>query len=174
MTKPTETKPAPGKPKTPFARFFSSVEGHLVSRYGTASQQRANTLIGALRKTSEPSSPLAGTDAVLGTRPPWQTFDLDGAVTWYPSEVVAISQREAELFRREYDRAVKNGALRERTEDDYLAFVKASKELAEKTQKEIAAAASEAEAAADVSDFATARTTPATSSTQPTPKFSKE
>lgn len=85
--------------KTPFALFVSPVEGHLVARYGSSSPTRSNELLGAAR---DPET---------------------GAIRWFTDQVFALSAGEVEAFGREYRRAIASGALEERTEDDYLAFV---------------------------------------------------
>lgn len=95
--------------KTPFARFFSSVEGHLVSRYGSGTSTHSAALIGASR---DPET---------------------GAPSWDTAAVTAITEDEAKRFRREYDQAVQQGALVERSEDDYLAAVAAEQPAATQT-----------------------------------------
>ena len=84
-------------PASPFALFVSSVPGHLVTRYGGA---RAPELLGATR-------------------------DAKGVVAWQPDLVLALSHDELARFGREYRRAIARGALLERTEAEYLAFVAA-------------------------------------------------
>lgn len=86
-------------PKTPFARFFSCVPGHVVSRYGSGSAKYKASQIGAARPT-------------------------DGApYAWDELAITAITEKEVATYAREYNAAVAEGALLERTEDDYLAFV---------------------------------------------------
>lgn len=92
--------PNAAMPKHPYALFVSSVPGHLVSRYGSASASRANELLGAERT-------------------------VDGEVVWHTDAVLVVSEAELARFSREYRRAIATGALRERTEADYLDFVTA-------------------------------------------------
>lgn len=110
--------------QTPFARFFSSVEGHLVTRYGTASVKSAASLIGATRTPHEEG----------------------GGVTWHPEVVVAITEAEAQLYGREYDQAAREGALVERKESDWLAYREAAKAAGRKATEEAEAAKQKAEA----------------------------
>lgn len=112
------------EPKTPFARFFRSVEGKLVSRYGTASQARANALIGASR---DPET---------------------GVVSWDTGAIIAITPLEAQRFKREYDRAVRDWALTEVTEQDYLDFLQRGEDRA-REHEEKAKQASDAAVPAD-------------------------
>jgi hypothetical protein len=93
-------------PKTEFARFLSCVPGAIVARYGTMTQKRANQQIGV-------------------------THDGKGRPVWHPEIIVALTEHEARAYKREYDRAVKGGALVERTEEEYLAFVNAGTKKAE-------------------------------------------
>ena len=53
--------------KTPFVRFLSSVEGHLVSRYGSATAKTAPTLIGARRTHAELVDGLSGQASIEWT-----------------------------------------------------------------------------------------------------------
>lgn len=86
--------------KYPFVRFFSAVEGHIVSRYGTASRTQGPLRIGVTR-------------------------DDGGSLKWDTESIVALTAVEANVFKREYDRAVIDGGLKERTYEDYLAFLEA-------------------------------------------------
>lgn len=83
------------KKKTPFVRFLSSVQGHIVSRY--------------------PSNEPIGVRVVRG--------DVEKTL-WLPDVIAALTAEEAAQYRREYDMHVRDGALTERTEDEYLAFIK--------------------------------------------------
>lgn len=90
-----------------FALFVSSVEGSLVTRYGTA------TFIGAERSATDPR-----------------------AVEWHPDQVVAIPHDEYRKFRREYLRALREGSLVERTADEWNRQNTAAAEApAERTSK---------------------------------------
>ncbi len=132
----------PGQRRTPFARFFSSVEGRLVSRYGSGGGPLAPTLIGATRNAAD-LSPRGSEPTDVGRG--------EGGVTWNTDQVVAITEAEAQKYSREYDRAVKDGALIERTEADYVAAVAKARGLAKETLEKAAAEAkakAEAEAKA--------------------------
>ncbi|HXJ75596.1 MAG TPA: hypothetical protein VNM37_22260 [Candidatus Dormibacteraeota bacterium] len=74
----------------PFDLFVSCVEGYPVTRYGS------RTFIGARRDPAKPNE-----------------------IIWSPDQVVAIPRSEYTRHRREYDRAVKDGELRLRTEADW-------------------------------------------------------
>lgn len=106
--------PPNAEPQTPFVRYFSSVEGHLVSRYGTATQTKGPQQIGAKRITPPSDATWRQTDAPVG-------------VVWDLEVIVAITAKEAQAFGREYDRAVNEGALRERTAEEYVAYLKSRK-----------------------------------------------
>ena len=101
--------------------YVSSVEGHVVSRYGSGKAAgRRDSFIGARR--------------------------LDGGgYEWDTEVIVALTHAEIARYRGEYRRAIKNGALKERTVADYEARRKQQKDDAkatqEKQQKEAAAAA---------------------------------
>jgi len=101
-------------PEAPaFVRFFRSVEGHLVSRYGTATPTTSNQLIGARRIRREI---------------PGRENDLIGDVTIeWTDEVVALTPAEAAAFKTEYDGHVRDGALKECTEADYLAHLESER-----------------------------------------------
>lgn len=73
-----------------FALYVSCVPGRLVTRYGT------RTYIGATR---DPSA--------------------EGGVRYDPETVVALTATELADYRREYDRALGAGSLRERTAEDW-------------------------------------------------------
>ena len=108
--------------KTPFARFLSSVEGHLVSRYGSATAKTAPTLIGARRTHAELVDGLSG----------------QASIEW-TDEIVSLTAAEAAAYKQEYDSAVREGALVERTEAEYL-------EQADAAQAKAVAAAKKLEA----------------------------
>lgn len=100
--------------KTPYAKFFSAVEGHVVSRYGTAGPTQGPEPIGYRRKVidhGDPDKPVR-----IGDRGA-------GELIFEPDVIVAISEPEWARFNREYSRALRNEALRERTEDEYLAYL---------------------------------------------------
>lgn len=98
-----------------FARFFRAVEGKLVARYGTARATKGNDIIGGIWiDDPDQSKP----DLFANGAPRRKLIqDLDA--------VTAITHLEARRFRREYDRAVRNGDLEEVTRADYEAFLKA-------------------------------------------------
>lgn len=75
--------------------FVSSVEGHLVSRHGTG------LLIGADRDPVKPTE-----------------------VTWDTERVVKIPAAERASYSREYGRALRDGALKARTREEFAAMVK--------------------------------------------------
>lgn len=75
----------------PFSLFVSCVEGKPVTRYGS------RTFIGAEREH--------GTNIIH----------------WFPDRVVAIPSTEHARYRREYDRVLRDGDLKVRTEADWLA-----------------------------------------------------
>jgi hypothetical protein len=82
---------------SPFALYVSSVEGKLVTRYGTATR-RQPSYIGARRDARDPTR-----------------------ITWETELVVALTTAEVARYRREYDRELAARALRCRTEQDYRA-----------------------------------------------------
>lgn len=75
-----------------FALFVSAVAGAPVTRFGT------HTLVGAERRLMQPT-----------------IIDYD------PSRVVAISHPEYARYRREYERAIRDGSLIRRTVEDWQA-----------------------------------------------------
>lgn len=98
-----------------FVLFVSAVEGHAVSRYGSGARDRRPTTIGAVR----------GPDGF----------------TWNTAEVVALTQDEMNRFSKEYRGAILDGALIQRTEDDWRAWIaeqskKAEASVAPKTTPE--------------------------------------
>lgn len=83
-----------------FAAFVSSNEGHAVSRFGSAIGGRHGELIGATRDPSDPT-----------------------CVTWDTDAIVPLTVAEYARYRREYERAIRHGALRRRTEAEYAAYL---------------------------------------------------
>lgn len=73
-----------------FSLFVSCIEGKPVTRYGS------RTFIGAER--------VHGTNEIL----------------WFPNRVVAIPRSEHDRYRKEYDRLLRDGDLKVRTEKDFL------------------------------------------------------
>ena len=88
--------------------FVSSVEGHAVTRYGTTRYARGipspGLLIGAERDPREPTK-----------------------ITWFPNVIVHIPENEVASYSREYARAIREGALKKRTEAEYAQQQEASK-----------------------------------------------
>ncbi|MCP4674347.1 MAG: hypothetical protein GY854_02280 [Deltaproteobacteria bacterium] len=72
-------------------RYFSSVQGQVVQRYGT------DTFIGVKRTANG-----------------WD---------WNDESVVPIPETECSRYEREYQNAVRNGALKIRTQKDYEAYL---------------------------------------------------
>lgn len=95
---------------SPFAMYVSSVEGHLVNRHSAG-----------------PHNPIGA------------SFGKDGAPSWRPEQVHAITHAELAQHGREYRRALRENALKERTEADYQAYVKGVKERAKAAAAEAAA-----------------------------------
>lgn len=73
-----------------FALFVSCVEGAVVTRFGT------RTYIGCERRALEPT-----------------------VVDYHPEQIVAIPHDEFRKYRREYLRALRDGSLVTRTEDEW-------------------------------------------------------
>lgn len=93
---------------SPFVKFVSSVEGHLVARYGTATPQSSNVLIGARREVKlDAQGKESGEVGIVWT-----------------DEIVALTQGEIDQFAREYEMASRDGALVERSEAEYIAAKK--------------------------------------------------
>ena len=89
-----------------FAKFVSPVEGHIVTRYSTLRPGAAPDMIGYTR------APLAAGDGRGAGSPVIQ-----------PDVIAAIPHREWTRYAREYGRALRLGALRERTAEEYLAAI---------------------------------------------------
>lgn len=98
--------------------YFSSVEGHLVSRYGAG-----RALIGASHTPT--------------------------GVAWTPKLVVAISEGEWASYRREYEIAVREGALVRRTHADFVAQGEAEERENKRKVEALEAAKKKAEAEAE-------------------------
>ncbi|AUX31927.1 MULTISPECIES: hypothetical protein [Sorangium] len=77
-----------------FALFVSSVEGSLVSRFGTG----RGSYIGATRDIKDPT-----------------------LITWDVNRIIPIPASEYARFRRAYDKAIKDGSLKLRTREEYEA-----------------------------------------------------
>ena len=90
--------PPPNAPPT-FAIYLSSVEGHAVARFGSASNGRPNELIGAIRSKG------------------------GAGITWDTEAITPLTEREFGAYRREYMGAIAEKALVVRTEDQYFAWV---------------------------------------------------
>lgn len=101
------------EPTTP-RLYVSAVEGHLVPRYGTRAE--------------------IGAEIIPGPKGGKQT------IRWNTGTVVALSQDELVKYKREYKRAIKAGALVERTVEDFRAYI-----AAENAENERIAAEREAE-----------------------------
>jgi hypothetical protein len=101
--KPAEkAEPEKAAPKTPFELFVSCVPGYVVARFGTMRPGLGNEQIGV-------------------------TTDERGRPVWHPEIIVALTAQEVARYRREYARALRDKALRKRTEAEFLAFVEAGK-----------------------------------------------
>ena len=121
----------PPTPPPAFAIYLSSVEGHAVARFGTASNGRPNELIGAVRMKG------------------------GAGITWNTKAITPLTEREFGAYRREYMGAIAEKALTVRTEDDYRARVKEQEERAKamlKEQADEAAKAAEASKAEPVKE----------------------
>jgi hypothetical protein len=99
-------------PATPFFKFVSATGKGIVSRYGTGSNQREALIIGGRR---EPL-PERGASEILNILEPGA-----GRLTINTELVEAFTEAEWDRYHVEYSRALRDGALRERTEADYLA-----------------------------------------------------
>lgn len=106
----------------PEFHYVSSVKGHLVTRFPSLRSSVAQ-FIGATRKGKE--------------------------IVWDISEVVAISDKEWQTYRREYRRCVADKAIVERTKEDFDKYV-ADKTAREKKVLDEAKAKAEAEAKTEV------------------------
>lgn len=93
--------------KAQFALFLSPVEGHHVARFGT------HHVIGGVREKLEPGSGPGGARDVTRDRGV-------GRMVLRLDRIVAIPHAEAELYRREYGKAIARRNVRERTAEEYL------------------------------------------------------
>ena len=91
-------------------RYFSSVQGHIVPRFGAQGQYIGAKLIPSGEEVAR---------SLLG--PSGQGSFLWG---WDTTKVVRISEKEFVLYGREYTRALKSGALVQRTAKDYDKYIK--------------------------------------------------
>ncbi len=123
--------PPPNAPPT-FAIYLSSVEGHAVARFGTASNGRPNELIGAVRSKG------------------------GAGITWDTKAITPLTEREFGAYRREYMGAIVEKALTVRTAEDYVAWAKEQKDRAKKMLKEQADEAARAAEAAKAETTVTA------------------
>jgi hypothetical protein len=104
---------------SPFAFFVSSVEGHVVPRYGS----RTPSNIGVTRTADGWA---------------WDTASIEG-----------ITHVEAQLYRREYARAFENKSLKLRTADEFASLLRAEEQAAKKRADDQAAAKAKAEVEAN-------------------------
>ena len=108
---------------SPFALFVSSVEGHVVSRYGATGPTRAPEAIGARRTAT-------------GSGWVW---------AWDTAAIASLTHAEVAAFGREYTAAIRAGALRERTAQEFEAYTASQRATADKVAKDAAAAKASAE-----------------------------
>lgn len=87
--------------KDPFVMFVSSVEGHLVQRYGLA-----------------PHNPIGASFSTIGGAPRWDT-----------TAVYGLTDVEVAQHGRLYERAVREGGLKRRTRADWDAYRSEQKRL---------------------------------------------
>ncbi len=118
-----DDKPAAEKPSAGFALFFSSVEGHLVPRYGAGSP-----------------APYIGASSVADPRP-----GKPGGTKWDTAQIVALTEAEARLYRKEYADAVAEGALRVRRPEEFDRAVEAEQREAAQAAERAAKAKAKAE-----------------------------
>ena len=103
-------------------RYFSSVEGHVVRRYGAYNQYIGVKLVPSGEKEVK---------SLLGPSAEG-SFDWK----WDTDKVVRISEKEFVRYGREYNRAVESGALIEKKERDFNSYIKSTQEpVAEVTVK---------------------------------------
>lgn len=110
--------------------YFSSVEGHIVPRYGAPNQY-----IGA---RLEPSGEKVAR-SLLGP-------SGEGSFVWVwdTKHVERIQVEEVTKYGREYNRALKDKSLKERKVKDYESYIKSVEAAEKKAAKERAAAKEEA------------------------------
>ena len=70
-------------------------------------------------------------------------------VEWYPDRVIPLTESYCREFKRELDRAIRAGDLKERTSEDYEAFLKAQQAAQKKREREAKKAAEAAAKAAE-------------------------
>lgn len=118
--------------------YVSSVEGHLVSRFGTARPGVGNQLIGASKapKIGKDDKPITGPDGSV----------LDWVLAWHTDEITWIPAAEHERFFREYRRAIEDGALTVRTKAEFEAARAAARAKSNETKVKAAQPAPEASA----------------------------
>lgn len=96
--------------------YVSAVEGHLVSRFGSAMSGLKAPQIGAYPDFETDSE---GNPRFVGMK-------------WNVDEVVRIPRDSYVRFIKEYDRAISDGALKLRTKEEFDAYI-AREEAAAKT-----------------------------------------
>jgi hypothetical protein len=112
------------KAKIPrFARYFSSKAGHLVTRYGSGGGIVAPSYIGARRVTGNMPDRFPPRDVGGGKQVTDRDWRGVGGVVYDHDEVVAITEQEAARYAKEYGEAVRDGALVERTHEDFVAYM---------------------------------------------------
>lgn len=118
-----------------FALFVTPVEGHMVARYGSRSY------IGCIKKVVEPQT--QAEREAIARKQPWArtTYELQ----WDADTIVPIPRAEAERYRKEYERALRDGALKEHERADWETQVKARKAKAKEVADRLAKAADAAE-----------------------------
>ncbi len=121
-----------------FALFVRSVDGRLVSRFGTT------RYLGAQRTGVTEEDRRAGAPVV----------------EWDIERVTPISEQEFRTYRKEFLKAIRNGDLKKATHADYLKWLQVQKAREEKHEAELEAREAEAEKAAKA---ATKQTQPASS-----------
>jgi hypothetical protein len=129
----------------PEFHYVSSVKGHLVTRFPSLRSSVAQ-YIGATRKGK--------------------------TIVWDPTEVVAISEKEWQTYRREYRRCVADKSLVVRTKEDFETYVaektaREQKVLEEAKAKAEADAKAEAEANEPIQPTSEGSTQPAEGTSQP-------
>lgn len=111
-----------------FVKYVSSVEGRAVPRFGTETKGQAAELIGARRVLMTKEQRRAG----------------EAVIVWEPKRVIPLAEAYYLRFKREIDRAIRNGDLLERSAEDYATFRKAeeadAKKLADQARSEKAKA----------------------------------
>lgn len=149
-----------------FARFFRAVPGRLVSRFGTARYAQTKRggpiafrnadVIGGRRPAQPEQDKRSSKVDPLGARP-MAPVQLD------TEQVIAITHAEARKYKREYDKAVRNGDLLEVDEAAYVAYLQADAERAAKVRKRAAELAEKQQAAkkAEMAGAAKKKTKPA-------------